>query len=59
MEVKLVVCNDLRRFALIIVKFIAEFFLSDLSGRRLLVEPKTKFSSASKVQFVLINFEPC
>ena len=41
MEVKWVVCNDLRRFALIIGKFIEEFLLSDLSGRWLLVESKT------------------
>ena len=32
-EVKGVVYNDLRRFALIIGKFIEEFLLSDLSGR--------------------------
>ena len=54
-EVKGVVYNDLRRFALIIGKFIEEFLLSDLSGRWLLVESKTKFSSSSKVRFALIK----
>ena len=49
MKIKRVVCNDLRHFALIIGKFIEEFLLNDLSGRWLLVESKTKFSSASKV----------
>ena len=55
MEVKWVVCNDLRGFALIISKFIEEFLLSDLSGRWLLVESKTEFLSASKVRFALIK----
>ena len=55
MEVKWVVCSDLRRFALIIGKFIEEFLLSNLSGRWLLVESKTKFSSASKVWFALMK----
>ena len=54
-EVTWVVCNDLRRFALIIDKFIAEFLLSGLSGEWRLVESKTKFSSASKVRFTLIK----
>ena len=54
-EVKRVVCNDLRRFASIIGKFIEEFILSDFSGRWLLVKSKIKFSSASKVRFALIK----
>ena len=55
MKAKWVVCSDLRHFALIIGKFIEEFLSNDLSGRRLLVESKTKFPSASKIRFALIK----
>ena len=48
-EVKRIICNDLRHFALIIGKFTDKFLLSALSGRRLLIESKMLFSSASNV----------